>query len=75
MAGEVIDPASGASRVVGEAALLVLDPLVATFGPETNYYRDQDVRRALAPVAASAERHSVAVTCIRHWTKDGNQKI
>src|SRR5207249_5432167 len=39
-----------------DAKLLVLDPLVATLGAETNSYRDQDIRRTLAPVAALAGR-------------------
>jgi len=55
------------------AKLLILDPLVATLGAETNSYRDQDIRRALAPVAAMAERTRVAVVCIRHLTKAGGQ--
>jgi hypothetical protein len=55
------------------AKLLVLDPLVATLGAETNSYRDQDIRRALAPVVALAERTRVAVLCIRHLNKSGGQ--
>jgi len=55
------------------AKLLALDPLVATLGAETNSYRDQDIRRALAPVVAMAERTGVAVVCIRHLTKGGGQ--
>lgn len=55
------------------AALFILDPLVATLDQETNSYRDQDIRRALAPVAALAERTGVAVICIRHLNKGGSQ--
>jgi hypothetical protein len=55
------------------ARLVVIDPLVATLGAETNSYRDQDVRRALAPLAALAERTGVAVICIRHLNKSGGQ--
>jgi hypothetical protein len=55
------------------AKLLVLDPLVATLDSETNTYRDQDIRRALAPVAALADRTGVAVIGIRHLTKGSGQ--
>ena len=55
------------------AKLLVLDPLVAMLGAETNSYRDQDIRRVLAPVAALAEKTGVADICIRHLNKSGGQ--
>jgi 5S rRNA maturation endonuclease (ribonuclease M5) len=55
------------------AKLVVLDPLVAMLGAETNSYRDQDIRRALAPVAALAEKTALAVICIRHLNKSGGQ--
>lgn len=42
------------------AALLIVDPLMAYLGPGTNSYRDQDVRRALSPLANLAERTRVA---------------
>ena len=53
------------------ARLLVIDPLMAYFGGETNSWRDQDVRRALAPVAVMAERTGAAVLIVRHLTKNG----
>ena len=49
------------------AVLVVVDPLMAYLGAETNSYRDQDVRRALAPLAALAERSGAAV--VRHLRK------
>ena len=55
------------------AKALVLDPLVAMLGIETNSYRDQDMRRVLAPVAQLAEKTGVAVICIRHLNKGGGQ--
>ena len=54
------------------AVLLVIDPLVATLGAETNSYKDQDIRRALAPVKAFAERANVAVIAVRHLNKSNN---
>lgn len=56
-----------------KAKLVVLDPLVAMLGADTNSYRDQDIRRVLAPVAALAEKTGVAVICIRHLNKSGGQ--
>ena len=54
-----------------DAALLVIDPLVAFLDPGVNVNKDQDVRRALAPVRAMAERTGVAVLLIRHMNKGG----
>lgn len=52
------------------AKLVIIDPLVGTLAAEqTNSYRDQDIRRALAPLAAMATRLGVAVICIRHLRK------
>jgi hypothetical protein len=55
------------------ARLLILDPLVAALGAETNSYRDQDIRRTLAPVTTLADRTRVAVVSIRHLNKGGSQ--
>lgn len=49
--------------------LLVLDPLMALLGSETNSYRDQDVRRALGPLAQMADETGCAVLVIRHLNK------
>jgi len=53
------------------AALLVVDPLVATLSMDTNSYKDQDVRRALAPLKVVAEKTGIAVVAIRHLNKSG----
>lgn len=53
------------------ARLLVIDPFVAYLGEKSNSYRDQDVRRVLAPLAEAAERAGVAVLLIRHLNKSG----
>ncbi|MDP9365269.1 MAG: AAA family ATPase, partial [Chloroflexota bacterium] len=52
-----------------DAALLIVDPLVAYLGDATNANRDQDVRRALAPLKLMAERTGVAIALIRHLNK------
>jgi hypothetical protein len=52
-----------------EAALVIIDPLVAFFGRAVHAYRDHDVRRALTPLVALAERTGAAVLAIRHLNK------
>jgi putative DNA primase/helicase len=52
-----------------DAALLIVDPLMAYLGADTNAHRDQDVRRALAPLAAILERTGCAGLLIRHLNK------
>jgi putative DNA primase/helicase len=56
------------------AKLLVVDPLMAYLGQSVNTHRDQDVRRALAPLARLGERTGAAVLSIRHLNKaaEGN---
>jgi hypothetical protein len=51
------------------ALLVIVDPLMAHLPGHVNSYRDQDVRRALAPFAALAERTGAACLVVRHLTK------
>ncbi len=51
------------------ARLVVVDPLMAFLSGDTNSHRDQDVRRALAPLAALAQRTGAAVLIVRHLNK------
>ena len=51
------------------AVLVVIDPLMAFLPGEVNSHRDQDVRRALAPLARLAERTGAAIVVIRHLNK------
>jgi len=51
--------------------LVVIDVLMAYLGHDVNSHRDQDVRRALAPVAAMAERTGCCVLVLRHLNKSG----
>lgn len=57
-----------------DARLIVIDPLMAFLNGTTNSFRDQDVRRALAPLATMAERIRAAILIVRHLNKasDGN---
>ena len=52
-----------------DAALLIVDPLMAYLGADTNAHRDQDVRRALAPLATLLDRTGCAGLLIRHLNK------
>jgi hypothetical protein len=51
------------------ARLLVIDPIMSYLGSNTNSHRDQDVRRALTPLAAFADRTGIAVVVLRHLNK------
>ncbi|MDP9250164.1 MAG: AAA family ATPase [Chloroflexota bacterium] len=52
-----------------DAALVIIDPLMAYLDATVNSWRDQDVRRALAPLARLAERTGCAIVAIRHLNK------
>lgn len=52
-----------------DAGLVVIDPLMAFLNGNVNSFRDQDVRSALAPLAALAERTGAAVVLVRHLNK------
>ena len=51
--------------------LIIVDPLMAALSGDVNSYRDQDVRRALAPLSILAEETGVAVLVLRHMNKGG----
>jgi RecA-family ATPase len=52
-----------------EAKLVIVDPLMAFLSKKVDSHKDQDVRRALAPLAAVAERTGAAVQLVRHLSK------
>lgn len=54
--------------------LVVVDVLMAYLSGTVDSYRDQDVRRALAPLAAMAERTGCCVLVLRHLSKNGGQR-
>lgn len=54
------------------AVLLIVDPLMAFLGRNVDAHRDQDVRRALAPLTRLAERTEIAVVVVRHLNKGGS---
>lgn len=51
------------------AALVIVDPLVAFLPPGTNTHNDHAVRHALGPVALLARERHVAVALVRHLHK------
>jgi hypothetical protein len=51
------------------ARLLVVDPLSASLGAGVDGHRDQDIRRALAPLVQLAEDADLAVIVVAHWNK------
>lgn len=55
-----------------DAALLVLDPLMSRLANNLDTHRDSEVRRALEPLAALADRARVAVLGIIHHNKSGS---
>jgi hypothetical protein len=58
-------------KLVGDldAALVILDPLVAFIGDSVNSHRDHHVRRVLAPLADIAESTGAAVVTVVHTNK------
>ena len=55
-----------------DARLVIIDPLMAFLSGEAN--KDQDVRKALTPLARMAERTGVAVLVVRHLNKQQGGK-
>jgi hypothetical protein len=52
-----------------DAAMVMLDPLVAFIGDDVNTHRDHQVRRVLAPLSELAEVTGAAVVVIVHTNK------
>ena len=52
-----------------QAVLVIVDPLMAFLASRINAHRDQDIRRALAPLAMAADKYRFAVVIIRHLNK------
>ena len=51
------------------ARLVVIEPLLAFISLNTHSHNDQQVRRALGPLAALAEETGAAILAVRHLTK------
>ena len=53
------------------ALLVVIDPLTATLAATTDSYKDQSIRRVLAPLAQVAQDTGAAIVFVRHFRKGG----
>lgn len=58
-----------------EACLVVIDPLMAYLGGDTDSHKDQDIRRALTPMARLAEDTGAAIIIVRHLRKTGGPAL
>ncbi len=58
-----------------DAALVIIDPLMAFLGSDTDSHRDQDIRAALRPLAAVAERNGAAIVIVRHLRKQAGPAL
>ena len=52
------------------AKLLIIDPVTAYLGSQTDMYKDSHVRAVLTPLALMTERTGVAVLLVRHLNKN-----
>jgi hypothetical protein len=57
-----------------EAALVIIDPVMAFLDEHICSSNDQSVRQALAPLASMAERTGAAIVLVRHLNKVGGAK-
>lgn len=58
---------------IPECRLVVIDPIGSFLGGRTDAHRDNEVRAVLAPLAALAEKHGVAMLLILHTRKAAAQ--
>lgn len=66
--------AVGGELEKGGYGLVIIDPLNAYLGTSLDTHRDSAMRAVLTPLARLAEKHCVALVCIRHLTKSGRDK-
>lgn len=55
-----------------DCRLLIVDPIGAVIGRQTDTHRENEVRSVLAPIAKLAEKYGVAVLVIAHRRKGGS---
>jgi hypothetical protein len=56
-----------------DAALVIIDPLMAFLSGDVNSWRDQDMRSALRPLSEMAARTDCAILILRHLSKAQGQ--
>jgi hypothetical protein len=69
---QAIEGVEAESRKVG---MVVIDPIGAFLSDAVDSHRDASVRRALAPLAALAERRDLVVVVVAHLTKDESARL
>ena len=57
-----------------DTKLIIVDPISAYYGRDTDSHRDADLRRILRPVCKLAEETGVAILAISHLNKSGTGK-
>lgn len=55
--------------IEAEAGMVVIDPVMSYLDPDVNSHNDQQVRRALMPLAQLAEETGCAIVMLRHLNK------
>lgn len=55
--------------IASRAKLVIIDPIMAFLGQGANSWKDQDIRRTLAELAAVAAATGAAIVLVRHLTK------
>ena len=60
--------------VTKKARLVIIDPIVAFLGSDIDFYRANQTRSVLAPLASIAHRTKAAILLVTHVTKGGNSK-
>lgn len=58
-----------------QARVVIIDPLMAYLGTNTDSHKDQDIRRALTPLARIAEDTNAAIIIVRHLRKSGGPAL
>lgn len=61
----------GQAAEAHDVALLIADPLLSLIDRGINDYRASEVREALEPLVAAAERHRFTILGLAHFTKNG----
>jgi RecA-family ATPase len=56
-----------------DAKLVVIDPILSAIDGDS--YKDQEVRKALAPLVSFAEENGVTVVMVRHYSKQRTENI
>jgi len=69
-----IDRLSAALDRLGTVRLVIIDPISAYLG-DTDSYNNADMRGVLAPLAAMAAKHNVAVLLVTHLNKAQGQDM